>query len=226
MILDPKEQPSSVPSPSPPPDAVRIIIADDHVLFNEGLKQMMAAEPHLQVVGQVYDGHEVEPAVRLYLPHLVLLDVNLPGKDGFDIAHALKKEQPALKIIFITMYSDALLLEQAKAVKGDGYLLKTASKEELLFCIAEVLQGKTCILPGDKRKKAAEEKDAFTHRYKLTKREVEIIKMIKQGLSSQQIADAVFLSVFTVETHRRNINLKLGVKNLAELIRKANEMGF
>ena len=225
MTLGPKEQPQSVSSPSlQTPEPVRLLIADDHHLFNEGIKQMLSTEPWLLVVGQVFAGSDVMPAVQATSPHLLLLDVNFPGIDGFDIAADVKKKMPSLKLVFLTMYSDALMVQKAKDLGANGYLLKTATQQELLHCIRTVMCGETSFFTLAKAGK--EPSDAYAAKYKLTSREIEIIRLVCRGLSSQQIADTVFLSVYTVETHRRNINLKLGVKNPAELIRKAQEIGL
>src|SRR5579875_2444026 len=110
MTPAPKEQPSSVPYPLPahqPGSApVSIIIADDHILFNDGIMQLLSTEKHLNVVQQVFHGNDVLPHVVKCQPQLLLLDINLPGANGIEIAGQLKKNYPALKIIFISMYSD------------------------------------------------------------------------------------------------------------------------
>lgn len=223
MTPGPKEQPQSVPSPlNQTPEPIRLLIADDHHLFNEGIKQMLSTEPWLLVVGQVFAGNEVVENVQAASPHLLLLDVNFPGADGFEIAATVKKNNPLLKLIFLTMYSDALMVQKAKDMGANGYLLKTSTKHELIACIQAVMRGETSFFTPS----AKEPVDSYAAKYKLTPREVEIIRLVCRGLSSQQIADTIFLSVYTVETHRRNINLKLGVKNPAELIRKAQEIGL
>ena len=225
MTPGPKEQPQSVPSPfNQTTEPVRLLIADDHHLFNEGIKQMLASECGLLVVGQVFTGIDVVETVQATSPHLLLLDVNFPGADGFEIAATVKKNSPAVKLVFLTMYSDALMVQKAKELGANGYLLKTATKQELIACIQSVMRGEESFFtPSVNGKEPA---DSYAAKYKLTAREVEIIRLVCRGLSSQQIADAIFLSVYTVETHRRNINLKLGVKNPAELIRKAQEIGL
>lgn len=178
------------------------------------------------VVAQVFNGAEVLPAIEKYQPQLLLLDVAMPGSDGFEVACSLRQHHRELKVIFISMYSDALLVEKAKALGVQGYLLKTASRDELLACVNLVLAGGESFFKNKISPNASELEETYAKKYKLTSREKEVIGYIKKGYSSQQIANAVFLSVFTVETHRRNINLKLGVKNVAELLRKAEEIGL
>ncbi|HET7897606.1 MAG TPA: response regulator transcription factor, partial [Flavisolibacter sp.] len=120
-----------------------MLIADDHHLFNEGIKQMLSTEPWLLVVGQVFSGCDVVASAQATSPHLLLLDVNFPGIDGFDIAAEVKKKMPSLKLVFLTMYSDALMVQKAKDLGANGYLLKTATQQELVHCIRTVMRGET-----------------------------------------------------------------------------------
>ena len=177
MTLGPKEQPQSVSSPSlQTPEPVRLLIADDHHLFNEGIKQMLSTEPWLLVVGQVFSGCDVVPTIQATAPHLILLDVNFPGIDGFDIAADVKKKMPSLKLVFLTMYSDALMVQKAKDLGANGYLLKTATQQELLHCIRTVMRGEASFFsqPGAGNEPA----NVYAAKYKLTPREIEIIRLV------------------------------------------------
>jgi DNA-binding NarL/FixJ family response regulator len=226
MNHHPGEQPLFVPCHTTQiQPQVRLVIADDHLLFNDGIKGLLATEDRYLVVEQVFDGNLVLPVLQKQQPDLLLLDINLPGTDGLQIAERLAQKPSRPKIVLLSMYSDALFTEKARALQLEGYLLKTASKQELILCLNEVSAGRPYYNDGSKRRNLHDD-DEFMKKYKLTAREKEIIRLVKDGLSSQQIADTIFLSVYTVETHRRNINLKLGVKSPAELIKKAQEIGL
>jgi DNA-binding NarL/FixJ family response regulator len=225
MTPVPEERPSSVPSPDHKKPFLKICIADDHVLFNDGIKLLLAPYPSLQVVHQVFTGVEVEAAIKEFAPDLLLLDINLPGFDGLEISQRLKKEYPALKIILLSMYSDQKFIKKAQQLGIEGYLLKSTTQAELFKAIETVSAGGSVYFSA-KAEPCAHTKDSFMEKYKLTQRELEILRLIKEGRTSAEIADAIYLSVYTVETHRRNINLKLGIKNPVELVNKAIEMGL
>jgi DNA-binding NarL/FixJ family response regulator len=199
------------------------LIADDHVLFNDGVKHLLASD--FPDIHQVFSGLDVESAVAQLKPQLLLLDINLPGMDGLELSKRLKKSNATLKIILLSMYNDQKFIRLAEEIGVEGYLLKSTTQSGLLSGIHAVLNGNTAYCTHtDPHNVHA--KDVFMEKYKLTQRELEIIRLIKEGKSSAQIAESIYLSVFTVETHRRNINLKLNIKNPAELVRKAIEMGL
>lgn len=229
MIPVPKEQQSSVPSPIQPNEAknapVSVVIADDHVLFNDGVKQLLSTTPGIMVLQQVFDGKEVEACIHKDRPDVLLLDINLPGIDGLELSKRLKKSFPSLKIILLSMYSDKQFIQRAEELKLEGYLLKSATKSELVDGIEAVCSGSRCFSVKENMA-GLHSQDDFVKKYKLTRREQEIIRLVKEGKSSQEIAETIHLSIYTVETHRRNINLKLGVKNVAELIKMATELGI
>jgi len=192
-------------------------------LFNDGVKNLLAAE--FPDIHQVFSGTDVENTVAQLAPQLLLLDINLPGIDGLELSKGLKKSHAVLKIILLSMYNDQKFIRLAEEIGVEGYLLKSTTQSGLLSGIHAVLNGSTAYYTHTDLHNA-HAKDVFMEKYKLTQRELEIIRLIKEGKSSAQIAESIYLSVFTVETHRRNINLKLNIKNPAELVRKAIEMGL
>lgn len=200
---------------------VKILIADDHTLFNEGIKQLLTET--YEIVSQIYDGKEVLSAIQLHRPDVILLDINLPTINGFDIAHNIKKSFEFLKIIFLSMYSESDFIEQAKHIPVDGYMLKHSTKEELMECITAVMSNKVYYDPKlTVNGKNLHQDDFFVKKFALSTREVEIIKLIKEGLNSREIGQKLSLSEETIKTHRKNIHFKLGINNLAELIEFAN----
>ncbi|MBD2754166.1 response regulator [Spirosoma validum] len=210
------------------PTPARILLIDDHRLFNDGLKLLLNEQPDLTVCGQVFRATDVVTAVNTLQPDLILLDVNLQGVNGIDLAKKISSAFQSIRIIMLTMYDQPKLLEETRKAGLHGYLLKDTTTPELLNAIRSVLQGKTsfddAILTGRLSEDAFG--DDFARRLNLTFREVEIIKLIIAGLTNEQIAEELGISVFTVKTHRKNIHFKLGITNVAELIQFAIKNGL
>lgn len=200
----------------------KLLIADDHTLFNEGVRQLLSDK--YMVVGQVHDGKDVLTAIHLQKPDIVLLDINLPSIHGFDLAKELKKSFESLKIVFLSMYSESQFVAQSKEIQVHGYLLKNSTKEELVYGIDMVLNGNIYYDPKLNQSKInLHHDDFFVKQFALTPREVEIIRMIKEGLSTVEIAEKLFLGHETVKTHRKNIYYKLSISKSTELIKFAIE---
>ena len=205
---------------------IKLLLVDDHELFSDGLKSLLGTEEHLDIVGQVSDGKDVIYNVQKHAPDIVFLDINLPHRNGIDIAKEILRDFNATKVILLTMYEDQSMIKEAKKVGVQGYILKNSSKKELLQGIYVVFEGKNYF--DEKIKKDADfiNKDDFAKKFALTDREIEIIKAVKEGRSSQEIADLMFLSYLTIKTHRRNIHFKLGTSTTPELIKFAAENGI
>jgi DNA-binding NarL/FixJ family response regulator len=206
----------------------RILIADDHQLFNDGMKMMLSTEPSLAVVGQVFSGKDVLEAVNRLMPNVVLLDINMPYINGLDVAAQLVRVAPAVKIIVLTMYNDRKFVDDCKKMGVQGYILKNSGVDEVMNAIETVSANKTYFDPkltqGHKANMHAD--DSFMKQFQLTKREIEIIGLVGQSFTNEEIADKLFLSVATVKTHRNNINLKLGINKPADLVKFALEHGL
>ncbi|GAB2623050.1 response regulator transcription factor [Emticicia sediminis] len=198
----------------------KLLIADDHTLFNEGVKQLIS--DHYNIVGQVFDGKDVLTMVTVTRPDVILLDINLPSINGFDLARELRKSFETIKIIFVSMYTEPKFVKQSKQLKVDGYLLKHSTKEELILGIDSVLNGGNYYDPKlNQLRPNLNHDDFFVKQFALTPREVEIIRMIKNGQSTGEIAEKLFLGLETVKTHRKNIYFKLSISKLTELIKFA-----
>ena len=204
---------------------MKILIADDHHLFNDGLKSLLINELDLEIIGQVYDGNAVIAFVKKQLPDLILLDINMPLMDGIEVAEVLLESYPDLKIIALTMYAEPKYIKEFQRIGVQGYLLKNTSKGELLTTIHSVFLGKK-MYDNKLIVSNLHSEDSFVKLHNLTKREIEIIKLLKEGMTSQVIADKLFVSIFTVDTHRKNILFKLNLKNTADLINFAVENGI
>ncbi len=197
---------------------VRILLADDHALFREGLKSLLESEPEFHVIGEAKDGRE---ALRIALetqPDVILMDIQMPGLDGVKATREILKENPEAKVIMLTMYrQDAYVFEAVKA-GAMGYLLKDVSAEELIDAIKRVAAGEVLLdaemaeeIIKDFKKKEAEMPAA--HRADLTEREVAILRLLAQGATNQEIADELGISEKTVRNRLSEIFAKLHLNN-------------
>lgn len=209
---------------------IKILLVDDHHIFNEGLKRLINEQSHYIVCGQVYQSKDIFHAIEHLRPHLILLDVNLKGINGLDIGKRIIKDYPDIKVIVLTMYNQSKLLEESRRIGLHGYLLKDATTSKLLNGIETVLNGKPYF--DDAVTGAAAQADhdqfvdTFAQKLNLTFREIEIIRLIKNGYTNEQIADQLHLSFFTIKTHRKNIHFKLGLSKVTELIDFAVKNGI
>jgi DNA-binding NarL/FixJ family response regulator len=206
----------------------KILIADDHQLFNDGMKMMLSAEDNLQIVGQVFSGKDVLDAVHRLQPNVVLLDINMPHMNGLEVAGKLLRSYPDVRIIMLTMYSDRKFIEDCQRMGVPGYILKNSGVDVVLNAIETVLTGQRFYDPKITKSTTPNQHadDSFQKQFQLTKREIEIISLIGQSFTNEEIADKLFLSVATVKTHRNNINLKLGINKPADLVKFALEHGL
>ncbi|GAB2603480.1 response regulator [Spirosoma areae] len=206
----------------------KILIADDHQLFNDGMKMMLSAEDNLQVVGQVFSGKDVLDAVHRFQPDVVLLDINMPHLNGLEAADKLLRNYAHVRVIMLTMYSDRKFVEDCQRLGVPGYILKNSGVDEVINAIETVLAGKRYYDPKLTKNTTPNQHadDSFQKQFQLTKREVEIIGLVGQSFTNDEIADKLFLSVATVKTHRNNINLKLGINKPADLVKFAVEHGL
>jgi DNA-binding NarL/FixJ family response regulator len=207
---------------------ISILIIDDHRLFNDGLSLMLADVPDLLIAGQVYHSREATEQVVKLQPDVLIIDFNMPEIDGLELTRRLTAELGSQRILIVSMYGENRYIEDFRKAGASGYMLKTSSKDELLTAIRSVAQGLMYFDPklADEKQFSNHADDVFLKKYKLSPREVEIIRYIKAGLSSPQIADKIHLSQHTVDTHRKNIHAKLGINTIADLVRFAVETGL
>ncbi len=186
----------------------KVIIVDDHALFNDGLARILSESPDFEVIKQVYESRHALFHCQELHPDLVLVDYNMPGMDGLEVVKQLRELRGDHKIVVISMYADKKEIQRFISAGVDGYLTKTTHARELTMDLMQVMKGKKVYAP-DVVSKAPLHKDTFQLRFQLTKRELEILRWIKVESSTQEIADKLSLSYYTVETHRRNIKQKL-----------------
>lgn len=204
----------------------KIVLADDHQFLLEGIITVIKDLSNLEIAATAKNGYELMDAVARYLPHLVILDLNMPGYDGLQCLKKIKTNYTSTKVLVLTNYSQPELVEEVKKMRADGYMIKNSSAIELKEAIEIILSGEKHFPAAKELKTLPDDSyffDDFLKKYHLTKREVGIIRMICHEMSTKQIADNLFLSELTVHTHRRNIHRKLEVKNVAGLINFAKQ---
>lgn len=203
----------------------KIIICEDHALFADGLRVLLSIHARFQLIAQVRSERDLLVALQENPADIVLLDLNLGQADGFSILEKVRPLFPAIKVIILTMYDDPYLIEKARKLGANGYLLKNADTQELIEAL-DNLSGSEFYLPASllKRKNDHDrQRGEFIEKMKLTRREIEIVQLFARGQSPEQIADQLFLSLHTVRTHKKNIMKKLNLNQGSELVRFAFE---
>lgn len=202
----------------------QIVIADDHQLVLDGLVSIINEMEDIQVVAAVNSGNKVVNILEKQIVHLVIIDIEMPEMDGISLLKLIKKDYPSTKVMMVSMYHEAHLIKQLIQLQVDGYILKSDDSEEWKQAVKNILRGKkhfsssiTLKLNEDQiNEKATTDKLSL-----LTKREIEVLKLISQGLSNKQIGEQLFISHKTVDNHRTNLMDKLDIHNLASLVRFA-----
>ena len=204
---------------------IRVALADDHQLLLEGVKTILEKIEHIEIAATFNRGSDLLHYLDKNRVELVLLDLNMPGQDGLKCLGIIKKLYPLVKVLVLSSYDQPELIGEVKKMNGDGYVVKNAGEGELSEAINNIISGQT-YFPEKQTAVTHEESyffDAFLKKFQLTRREVDIIRLVCAEMSTKQIAAALFLSEFTVNTHRKNIFKKLGVKNVAGLMNFAKE---
>ena len=210
--------------------SIRILIVDDHGVLRAGLRALLSAEPDLEVVGETGDGGEVFSLASELQPDVILLDISLPGLSGIEITRRLKEVLPAVRVLILTFHEDESLLHEAIKGGAAGYIVKRAAESELIDAIRAVWRGDLYIHPIMTRALfkdlTASPVSNKTPGESLTPREIEILRLIAQGYTNRQTAEALSISVRTVESHRGNLMDKLNLRSRVGLVRYAKEHGL
>jgi len=209
---------------------INILIADDHQLLIDGIKATLAGIDDFNIVAEVYNGYQVLEKLDAGLAvDIILMDINMPKLDGLACTKMVKKKYPKIRIIALSQYDEKRFVKQMLKNGAMGYLLKDTGKDVLEKAIRTVNGGEPYFCERlslrliNMELKMEDTKSLFP---KLTEREIEILRLIGRELSSQEIAEKLFISFHTVESHRANLMSKAGVKNTAGLIRWATENDF
>jgi len=213
---------------------IRVFIVDDHTLIRDGLRALLAAEPLFEVVGEADNGQALLDQLPTVAADVVLLDLNMPVLDGLATTHRLREGYPHLRILLLSMMTHERTIGEALAAGAHGYVLKNADKYEVVAALQGVASGKRFLcseiglgllekLLLQEPRPSALGTSPGVH---LTHREREILQLVASGLTNQEIADQLFTSKRTVESHRQNLLEKTGVRNTPALVKYAIEHGL
>lgn len=207
---------------------IRLILVDDHQIVLDGLKALLDDLEGFDCVATAENGQKALELLHIFYVDVVLMDLDMPVMNGVEATRRIKKEHPEMKVISLTQHSERGMVQQLLECGSDGYLLKNIAQDELANAIRKVVSGQrvfseevTMSLTGK-----AVEKNANGVEVELTEREIEILSLIAEGLSSKQIGEKLFISPRTVDTHRTNLMNKLDIHNIAGLIRFALKNGY
>ncbi|MCL6543689.1 MAG: response regulator transcription factor [Bryobacteraceae bacterium] len=206
---------------------IRILLADDHTLFRQGIKTLLAAESDMEVVGEAADAAAAADKATELKPDVVLLDIGMPGPSSFEVARQIRRNRPDTKVVFLTMYDDEDYLVESMEVGANGYILKDSPASQLASAVRDVFRGGSYLSPRmlsqlvhDFRSRV-KTTDRLPRFASLTPREKEVLKMLAEGNSVKEVATQLDLSVKTVEAHKFNLMRKLGIHNKAQLVQYA-----
>ena len=213
------------------PLKTRILLADDHTLVRDGIRLLLDAQPDLEVVAEASDGAE---AVDLALEedvHLAILDVTMPRKTGLQAAAELAKRRPDMRILILSMHDKEQYFFEALKAGASGYVLKSAANRDLIEACRAAMRGEPFLYPAAVRALIRDYLDRAsrgeaTAEDPLTPRELEVVKLIAEGYTSEEMAEMLFISKKTVDRHRANVLEKLGMRNRVELTRYAIRTGL
>jgi DNA-binding NarL/FixJ family response regulator len=209
---------------------ISVMIADDHQMFIDGVKALLSSEDEIRVIGEALSGIELMALLESKTPDVVLMDVNMPQMDGLEATSRIHLKYPDVKILMLTMYNNEDFIFGLMNAGASGYILKNTGRTELTEAIRAVHSGKTfyskevseTILQNITKKPAQQKMEAA----QLTEREKDVLRLIAQELTTLEIAERLFISPNTVETHRKNLMSKLHAKNIAGLVRFALQTGL
>lgn len=211
-------------------EKIRVLLADDHQIMLDGLKAILIKDRSICVVGTANNGLEVLEFLKKETVDVVLLDLQMPAMDGLETTMHVKKSYPDIRIIMLTTNDEGSIITSLFKVGANGYLLKNTSKEYLIQGIKDAFAGKK-VLSSHLTEKMIESLTEEPRKKEgwipmITKREIEVIKLIAQEHTTQEIADLLFVSTNTVATHKRNLFVKMDVKNSVGMIKKAVDWGL
>jgi len=205
---------------------IRVLLTDDHMLFRQGIRTLLAAESDIEVSGEAGNAADAVAAAKQTRPDIVLMDIGMAGMSSFEATRLIRKERPETRVVFLSMYDDEDYLAECVDIGASGYILKEGPADQLVTAIREVHRGGSYLSPrlltrlvdGFRQQGAGPRQPRFGT---LTKREREILKMLAEGKSVKEIATSFELSVKTVEAHKFNLMRKLDIHNKAQLVQYA-----
>jgi DNA-binding NarL/FixJ family response regulator len=202
--------------------ALTVLLADDHPIVRQGLRAVLGTEPDIELVGEASDGTSAVKLAAQLKPAVVVLDLMLPGTSGLEAARQLRKRMPDVRIVILSMHSDPAYVREAMRAGVDAYVAKEAGGDELIQAVRAAAEGRRYLSPPitEDVLSGRSNKDPFDL---LTAREREVLQLTAEGLTGNDVAERLFISPRTVESHRANMMRKFGLRNQKELIRFAVE---
>ena len=201
---------------------LRVFLVEDHHIMRRGLGSLLTAGRDIIIVGEAGDGeHALELLSKMDPPDLIIMDVSLPGINGIDTVHEVKKLEPSIKILMLSMYDNPIYIFQAMEAGAAGYILKQSIVEELNLAIDTVMEGNQYLSPQISEVLDPELKPGNLFYKKLTARELEVLERLAEGANVKDIAEAMTISIYTVYTHMNNIKQKMGIERTTDLVRYA-----
>jgi two-component system response regulator NreC len=210
---------------------IKVLVADDHTILRQGIKSLLANEEEIEVIGEAKDGREALTIIEETLPDVILMDIAMPGLNGLEATRRIKKKFPRMKVLVLTMYTNEEYIFQILNAGANGYLVKETAFQDLISAIKAVYKNEAFMSPSISKKvinsyiKRAQNDEEETCEV-LTTREREILQLIAEGNSSKKIAELLFISPKTVETHRTHIMNKLNIHNRTGLVKYAIRKGI
>lgn len=210
-------------------EKTKILLVDDHHLVRTGIANLLAGEPDLEIIGEASNAGEMIDLLKQQEPDLAVLDIALPDMSGIELARQMAKEFPKVKVVFLSMYTSEEFVFNAINSGAKGYLPKNTSRSELLEAIRAVAKGEeyfaesisNTILKSYIKKAKSGNLEQLRDESLLSKRELEVLRLFAQGLTNQEIADKLFISIRTVESHKNHIMQRLELKTTVDLIKFA-----
>ncbi len=211
---------------------VRLLIADDHRLMREGLRSLLEADGRFLIAGEAEDGNQIVDLVRKNTPHVVVMDVSMPGLNGIEATREILAEHPGIHIVALSGFANMVFVREMLDAGASAYILKSRAYEDLVRAIDEVMNGRKYLTPEiasgvvDEYVGLSASSGKETAFVVLTPREREVLQQLAEGSSTKEMADTMSVSVKTIETHRRNIMEKLDLHSVAELTKYAVREGL
>ncbi len=216
------------------PELIRVLIADDHTLVRQGIRMLLEAQPDLSVVGEASDGAEAVRVAHEVNPDVVVIDVAMPVMDGLEATRVIKRDQPGVQVLVLTMHEGEDYFFQILTAGASGYVLKRAAASDLIAAVHAVARGEIFLYPAIAKKLVSDylsrvqsdDRSARATYDGLTVREREVLTLVAEGLSNREIAERLTVSLSTVQTHYAHIVEKLNLRNRAELVKYAIRHGL
>ncbi len=207
----------------------KVMLVDDHTIVRDGIKALLTDQDDISIIGEASNGRDLLSLLKVHKPDILLLDISLPDYSGIELCEIVRRDYPGIQVLFLSMYTSEEYIFNAIKAGAQGYLPKNISQTELLLAIRTISQGSeyfsesisNIILKSYIKKAKNKEPESLNPEESLSKRELEILKLFAEGFPNPQIAEKLFISTRTVESHKNHIMQKLGLKSTVDLVKFA-----